>query len=169
VGVIDTENPLSDAGIVEFHLRGTAVKLLDAPAPTSAPWSTYLAGQRLAKIFEAGYIPVSIVATVASVRVWSYCMTEYLMEGTGGIWGNASAGVEIEQVVSAHTAVRDLVRAQARVQLHGDALHGARLDVVAREHGHGDLEIQSRLSGNRVRRYRDCDPLALPRATVRLS
>ena len=26
-------------------------------------------------------MPVAVVAALASVRVWAYCMTEYLMEG----------------------------------------------------------------------------------------
>ena len=54
------------------------------------PWTTYLAGQRLTKSIEAGYMPVAVVASLASVRVWAYCMTEYLMEGTMG-WGVPTA------------------------------------------------------------------------------
>ena len=48
----------------------------------ASPWTTYLAGQRLTKSIEAGFMPVEVVAALASVRVWAYCMTEYLMEGT---------------------------------------------------------------------------------------
>lgn len=169
VGVIDTENPLSDTGVVEFHLRGTAVQLADAPAPSTTPWSTFLAGQRLAKVFEAGYAPVSIVTTVASVRVWSYCVTEFLVEGTGGMWATAGGAAEIHQIVDAQSQVRDLARARVRAALHGDGLHGAHLEVSAREFAKGDLEFQSRLSGNRVRRFKDFDPLEVPRPTVRLS
>jgi hypothetical protein len=169
VGVIDSENPLSDTGVVEFHLRGTAVKVIDASAPTETPWSTFLAGQRLAKTFEAGYAPVSIVTSVASVRVWAYCVTEYLMEGAGGMWSNAGGAAEIVQIVDAQSKVRDLARARVRSSLHGDALHGAHLEVSTREFSKGDLEFQSRLSGNRVRRFKDFDPLAVPQPTVRLS
>jgi uncharacterized protein YbjQ (UPF0145 family) len=177
VGVIDSENPLSDTGVVEFHLRGTAVKVIDMPvaqaasaaAPAAMPWSTFLAGQRLAKVFESGYAPVSIVTAVASVRVWAYCITEYLMEGTGGMWSNAGGAGEIVQIADAQNSVRDLVHTRVRSALHGDALHGAHLDVSTREFSKGDLELQSRLTGNRVRRFKDFDPLALPRATVRLS
>ena len=169
VGVIDSENPLSDTGVVEFHLRGTAVRLLDAPEPSESPWSTFLAGQRLAKVFEAGYAPVSIVTAVASVKMWAYCMTEYLMEGTGAGWGNASGPAEIGQVVDAQNQVRELVRARVRSSLHGDALHGAHLEVSAREFAKGDIEFQSRLSGNRVRRFKDFDPLPVAQPTVRLS
>jgi uncharacterized protein YbjQ (UPF0145 family) len=169
VGVVDSENPLSDTGVLEFHLRGTAVKLRDAPAPTQTPWSTFLAGQRLAKVFEAGYAPVSIVTSVASIRVWAYCVTEYLMEGTGGAWTGAVGTFEVDQIVNAQTKVRDLARSRVRATLHGDSLHGANLVVSQREHAKGDLELQSRLSGNRVRRFKDFDALRVAQPTVRLS
>ena len=173
VGVIDTETPLGDVGVTEFHVRGTAVKVLDTPAPTSSPWNTYLAGQRLAKVFEAGYAPVSIVASVSSVRVWAYCVTEYLMEGfAGSMWTNApnaSSAVEIDQIVTAQTWSRQRVRSAARAQLHGDALHGADLRLVEREFEKGDLEIQAVLRGNRIRRFKEFDALPVPQPTVRLS
>jgi uncharacterized protein YbjQ (UPF0145 family) len=168
VGVVDTVSRLTDANVTEFHLWGTAVKVLDTPAPTSAPWSTYLAGQRLAKVFEAGYVPVSIVAAVSSIRVWAYCVTEYLMEGMG-LWSNSTAPTEIEQIVSAMSHVRSTVRTSARDQLHGDALHGADLQLGEREFEKGDLEVEAVLRGNRIRRYKDFDPLPVPTPTVRLS
>jgi uncharacterized protein YbjQ (UPF0145 family) len=80
VDVLDTQNPLSEASVIEFHVTGTAVKVLDAPAPTQSPWSTYLAGQRLAKIFEAGYAPVSIIASLASIlneRHWRLVVEQH--------------------------------------------------------------------------------------------
>ncbi|HEY5267085.1 MAG TPA: heavy metal-binding domain-containing protein [Acidimicrobiales bacterium] len=169
VGVLDSESSFGEAGVIEFHARGTAVRVLDAPPPTQSPWSTYLAGQRLAKVFEAGYVPVSIVASVASIRVWSSCVTEYLMEGTTGMWSNSTGAVEIDQLVSAQSIARDVARSKVRAQLLGDALHGASLDVVTREFSKGDFEIQSHLSGNRVRRFKDVDPLDVPKPTVRLS
>lgn len=167
VGVVDTETML-ESGVVEFHLRGTAVTLLDAAAPTTAPWTTYLAGQRLAKIFEAGYAPVSVVAAISSMRVWAYCMTEFLMGGSGGMWGNPYSA-EIDQLVRAQTYARSAAREGARGQLHGDALHGAVLTTYEREFGQGDYEIQALLRGNRIRRFKDFEALSVPEATVRLS
>lgn len=167
VGVVDTVGQLSDLGVIEFHIRGTAVAVRDSPAPTT-PWSTYLAGQRLAKVFEAGLMPVAVVAAVASVRVWAYCITEYLMGAGAGFFSGAPDPVEIDQIVSAHRHARHLVREFARVQLRGDSLHGAAVTVVEREFEQGDLEIQALLRGNCVRRFKDFDPLAVPRPTVRL-
>ena len=169
VGVIDTVGQLSDAGVIEFHLRGTAVRVRDVAAPGSI-WTTYLAGQRLAKVFEAGYAPVSIVASVASVRVWAYCITEYLMHSAGSLAWNTNTGpVEIDQIVSARTAALNLVREHARTQLHGDALHGVQLAVNEREFAEGDLEIQSLLRANRIRRVTGAAPVAPAQRTVRLS
>ncbi len=169
VGVVDTETPLAEAGVAEFHLRGTAVRVEGAPTHKGEPWTTFLAGQRLAKVFEAGYAPLSAVATVSSVRVWANCVTEYALEGTGGVFGGAGQVAEVDQVVRAHGAARDLARARVRTQLHGDALHGADLLATTREHGPGDLEIQVRLKGNRVRRVAPFSPLPVPQLTVALS
>lgn len=165
VGVLDSETPLVGAGVIEYHVRGTAVRVAGSPAATTTPWTTYFAGQRLAKSFEAGFAPVSIVATIASVRVWAYCITEYLMGGGGlGGWSPGVGAVEIEQTVRAHSQVRELVRANARAELHG-----VQLRVVEHEYERGDLEIQALLRGNRLRRVGAFQALAVPRPTVRLS
>lgn len=167
VGLVDTSERLSDLGVVEFRVQGTAVRVEDAPAPAQ-PWTTYLAGQRLAKLVEAGYAPVSIAAAIASVRVWAYCVTEYLTEGTSRGWGMQTAGVEIEQAAKAQMAARRLAREHVRAQLGGDSLHGAEMVASEREIGSGDREVQCILRGNRVRRFKDFDPLPAPRPTVRL-
>ncbi len=79
-------------------------------------------------------MPVAVVASLASVRVWAYCMTEYLMEGQMGWGGYANTGPQlVEQVSKAHMAARQLARKHVRQQLAGDELHGAKIDVVTRE------------------------------------
>jgi hypothetical protein len=169
VGVVDTSERLADLGVLEFRVQGTAVRVVDGPPPPEdRPWTTYLAGQRLAKLIEAGYMPVSIAAAVASVRVWAYCITEYLTEGTNASWGGQAAGVEIEQVAKAHMAVRHLAREHVRAQLGADSLHGSAMLTTERHVGSGDLELQSILRGNRVRRFKEFDPMPTPRPTVRL-
>jgi hypothetical protein len=169
IGVTDRINPLADTGTTEFHFLGTAVKVEDGPPPAGGvPWTTYLAGQRLTKSIEAGFMPVAVVATMASVRVWAYCMTEYLMEGSRG-WGGPTSPYEVEQVSKAHMAVRQLARKQVRQQLSGDTLHGARIEVVNRELSQGDEVIDCTLRGNRMRRFKDFDDVPPPRPTVRLT
>ncbi len=169
VGLVDASERLSDMGVLEFRVQGTAVRVQDASPPAGGqPWTTYLAGQRLAKSIEAGYAPVSIAATVASVRVWAYCVTEYLSEGTTATWGYQAGAAEIEQMSKAHMAVRRLARQQVRVQLGDDSLHGASMITTERELGQGDAELQCILRGNRVRRFKKFDPLPAPRPTVRM-
>lgn len=170
VGVVDTSSRLADLGVLEFYVRGTAVRVVDGtPPPDDRPWTTYLAGQRLAKLIEAGYAPVSVAAAVASVRMWAYCITEYLLGGSGSVWAGQQSVAEITQVAAAQMAARQIAREHVRAQLHGDSLHGAQMVVSEQELGEGDQEIQCILRGNRVRRFRDFDPIPVPRPTVRLS
>ncbi len=169
VGLVDASERLGDIGVLEFRVQGTAVKVTGGQPPADGrPWTTYLAGQRLAKSVEAGYAPVSIAATVASVRVWAYCLTEYLTEGSGSSWGFQSATGEIEQTSKAHMAVRRIARQQLRSQLGTDSLHGASMVTTERELGQGDAELQCILRGNRVRRFKKFDPMPTPRPTVRM-
>ena len=139
------------------------------PAPAGGvPWTTYLAGQRLTKSIESGFMPVAVVAALASVQVWAYCMTDYLIRGSMG-WGTPSGPTVVEQIGKAHMAARQLARKHVRRQSAGDELHGASIDIVTRELGEGDQVIDCTLRGNRVRRFKDFDPVALPRPTVRLA
>jgi hypothetical protein len=167
--VVDRVAQVADTGTTEFHFLGTAVTVEGGPPPAGGvPWSTYLAGQRLTKSIEAGFMPVAVVASLASVRVWAYCMTEYLMEGQFGS-GYVPGGPQlVDQVSKAHMAARQLARKHVRQQLAGDELHGARIDVSARELSEGDEVIDCTLRGNRVRRFKDFDPIEPPRPTVRL-
>jgi hypothetical protein len=169
VGVVDTSYPLADMGVLEFKVQGTAVKVEGgAPPSDGRPWTTYLAGQRLAKLVEAGYAPVSIAASVASVRVWANCVTASLSEGSNSMYSVAQPGSEIDQTVKAHSVVRRLARLRVRDQLEHDSLHGAEMVTTEREMGEGDAELQCILRGNRVRRFREFDPMPPPVPTVRL-
>ena len=169
IGVVDRVTPVADSQTSEFHFLGTAVTVEDGPPPAGGvPWTTYLAGQRLTKSIEAGFMPVAVVASMASVRVWAYCITEYQMEGGRG-WGNTNQAAEVEQVIRAHMAVRQLARKHVRQKLVGDALHGVQIDVDKRELAQGDEVIDCTIRGNRVRRFKDFDVVPSPRPTVRLS
>jgi hypothetical protein len=169
IGVVDRVTPVADSQTSEFHFLGTAVTVEDGPPPAGGvPWTTYLAGQRLTKSIEAGFMPVAVVASMASVRVWAYCITEYQMEGGRG-WGNTTQAGEVEQVIRAHMAVRQLARKHVRQKLVGDALHGVQIDVEKRELAQGDEVIDCTIRGNRVRRFKDFDAVPSPRPTVRLS
>jgi hypothetical protein len=171
IGVVDTTRHLADMNVTEFHILGTAVVVEGADAaPGASPWTTYLAGQRLAKLVEAGYMPVSVVAALASVRVWAYCVTEMLMEGTlSRFGGNYLPVSEVEQLSRAHMAARSLAREHVRSQLGNDTLQGALIVANTQSLAQGDEVIECALRGTRVRRFKDFDPMDAPRPTVRLS
>ena len=167
IAVVDREEHLSDTRLIEFKVHGTAVVVEGSPRPKT-PWSTYLAGQRLVKLIEAGWMPISVLATLASVRVWAYCVTEFLLRGQSYAFGMQIQGTEIEQLSRAHLAVRSIARERMRSQLFGDELHGVALGMREFEFGEGDLELQCTMKGTRVRRFKDFDPMAPPRPTVNL-
>jgi len=169
IGVVDDRHPLAGTGTQEFSARGTAVVVPGADPPAE-PFSTLLAGQRLAKLIEAGFAPVSVVAAASSVAMLGNCITTYQLSGTSTGWfAGAGAVTEIAQVGRAQWAVRNLAREQARGQLHGDTLHGTSMDVFEREMGEGSLAIQCVIRGNRVRRFKDFSPLPAPAPVVRLT
>jgi len=95
IGVTHSFRTLIDSNIREFHLTGTAVRIGDLPKPTT-PFATFLAGQRLVKLIEAGYMPVSVVASLAEVAVYGYCITEALLSGAyygQGLGGGFPSGI----------------------------------------------------------------------------
>lgn len=174
VGVVDEMRPLVGGSTVEFRASATAVVVHDAPKP-AVPFSTYLSGQRLAKLIEAGFAPVSVVATLSAVRMLGYCITHYQLAGSnvGSWYGPGAGGVSgvgpIDQVNRAETAARRLARERVREQLGPDILHGATLQRTEREIGEGDLTIQCTLKGTRARRFKDFDPLPDAVPVVRLT
>ena len=168
VAVSDRVHQLAEVSVTEFHLLGTAVVVEDGPAPAAGPWTTYLAGQRLVKLFQAGFAPIAIVAVLTSVRIWANCITAYLMEGGMYSWGGYGPH-EIDQVAKAHMAGRGLARERVRAQLGADVLHGAHMEMTRREIGAGDGVVECTLAGTRVRRFKAFDPLPPALPTVRLA
>jgi hypothetical protein len=173
IGVDDGMRPLAGGNTVEFSASGTAVAIPGAAKP-STPFSTYLSGQRLAKLLEAGFVPVSVAATLSSVQMLGYCITHYQLAGTtpGNWYGSMSGGLggvsPVDQVNRAEAAARRIARERIRHQLGTDILHGASLEQSEREIGEGDLTIQCLIKGNRVRQYKDFDPLPDPAPVVSL-
>ena len=167
IGVVDRSSELIDRDIHEFHIYGTAV-VVDGSPPPRQIWTSYLSGQRLAKLLEAGFMPTSIVASMASVRMWPVCVTEYLMRGTTFMMGGQSpTGAEITQFADAQMQARRLVRDQVKSALGRDNLHGADLQTSVREASEGQVQVDCVLRGTRVHRFRPSDPLPPPQLTVR--
>ncbi len=169
VGVLDSTASLGDMGVLEFRAQGTAVRVAGSPGPPGEPWSTYLAGERLTKLIEAGYAPVSVAVAMASVRVLANCITQYLAQGAPGMYGSGRPTTEVEQTARGHMAVRDLARRSIRAAVGPDSLHAATLSATTADLGEGDAELQCVIRGNRVRRFKAFDPVPPPVPTVRLS
>ncbi len=168
IGIVDRAMPLDETGVTEFHILGTAV-VVDGAEPPPQPFTTYLAGQRLAKLLEAGFMPVAVATALASVRVWASCVTEILMGGQTTFGVNWGTSHEVNQISEAHAAVREIAREHVRRQLGSDTLHGCRLEMSGRSVDEGDQVIECTLRGTGVRRFRDAEPLEAPRPTVRLT
>jgi uncharacterized protein YbjQ (UPF0145 family) len=167
VGVVDDVSQLLGWGVTEFRMSGTAVRVPGAERPAE-PFTTFLSGQRLTKLLEAGFVPVSVVAALSSVQMYGYCITHYQLAGTAtSNW--ASGGVHaIAQVNKAQRATRHIARDRIRRQLGSDSLHGAVLDEYEHEIGEGDLAMQCRMKGTRVRRYKAFDEFPEAEPVVRL-
>ena len=176
IDIIDKTIFHPDSSTFEFSLSGTAVAVEGADAPT-VPFTTFLAGQKLNKLIEAGFAPVAIALGIAAVGVMSSCITEYQLRGVGyprlgGVLGGAPGGWgvpqgEVEQVARAHAAARSIVRERVRSTLGGDILHGARLEVTWQESQEGP-QIDATIHGNRVRRFKPFAQMDPPRPVVRL-
>ncbi len=164
IGVTNTLRPMFGGTVHEFHLTGTAVRIAGAQAPAT-PFSTYLSGQRLVKLFEAGFMPVSVVSTLVAVGVYASCVTVWASEGQGYSYQPG----EITQVSAAVQSAVDLANARIAASLEGDILHGASMECTTREGGQGDRVIECTLHGSRVRRFRPFDPMDRPRPTVSLA
>lgn len=172
IGIVDRSIHHTENATFEISLSGTAVGVDGCDAPVS-PFTTFLAGQKLNKLVEAGFAPVEIALGVSSVGVISSCITEYQLRGSGsvfgtnvGSWGGAQQG-EIDQLTRAQVAARSLVRDRVRKQLGGDVLHGAALTVRTIESQEGP-QIETVLRGNRVRVFKEFAKMPTPRPVVRL-
>src|ERR1019366_2823261 len=76
IGIVRSDDGRSSIGAHEFTLQGTAVAVEGVERPQQ-PFTTFLAGQKLNKLFEAGFVPVSLAASLISVQVYASCITEY--------------------------------------------------------------------------------------------
>ncbi len=172
IDVVDRSIHHAENATFEITLSGTAVGIEGVARP-KIPFATFLAGQKLNKLVEAGFAPVDIALGISAVGVIASCITEYQMRGGGmpfgasaGGWGAPPTG-EIEQVVRAQIAARTLVRERVRSELKGDTLHGAALSVRTIESSEGP-QIEATIRGNRVRSFKAFVVPVPPRPVVQL-
>jgi hypothetical protein len=170
VGVTEVVDELADDDVTQFHVWGTAVVAERWPAPP-APWTTTLAGPRLGKLVEAGFLPVSTIvsratallvltpaklAEAASYHYWT-AASSTLVDGSGQAsvisppMRDPSRSDPAGLLASLHMEVRRRARDQVRAVIGGDHLYDVAMDFDQEElemHTHLDCILR----GNRVRR-----------------
>jgi hypothetical protein len=160
VGVrTEMSHPTSETSC-EVHLYGTAVALAGAPA-VERPWATQLAGHKLAKLVEAGFVPGWLAYTRCTAMMAEGCYMEYY--GSGG----CGTGYQVQPVRDAHELARSEAIGAARQVAAGGAMYDVQMFVHESER-YNATYITCSLLGSVVRRVRQAMPLATPVATLNL-
>jgi hypothetical protein len=161
VGVTTEMSHPTNANSCEVHLYGTAVLSPGAPAPQQV-WSTQLAGHKLAKLVEIGYVPSSVGYSRCTVMMVEGCNMEYYGSGRCG------TGYIINPIQDAHSLARSGAIEVARQMSHGVSMYGVSMEVHETE-GRGTSYVTCSLRGSLVRRVRATLPVGSPVTTVSLA
>lgn len=160
VGVrTDMGHPTNETSC-EVHLYGTAVVAAGAPAP-ERPWATQLAGHKLAKLIEAGFVPGWLAYTRCTTMMAEGCYMEYY--GTG----RCGTGYQIQPIKDAHELARSEAIAAAQRAAAGGAMYDVKMFVHESER-YNATYITCSLLGSVVRRVRPTMPIATPVASLNL-
>lgn len=144
----------------EMHLYGTAVVVEGARAPGQL-WSTQLAGHKLAKLIETGYVPASVAYARCTAVMAEGCYMEYY--GTG----RAGTGYEIQPLKDAHEVARNGTIEAVRRYPGNASLYGVHMEVHEAE-GRGCTYITGALLGSLVRLVQPALPITRPVPTLNL-
>jgi hypothetical protein len=144
----------------EAHLYGTAVRSLSGSPPPYV-WTTRLAGHKLAKLVEAGFVPHSVVYARNTSVLAEGCIMESFKQGFGG-------GAAIDPLHYLHTQVRELALADARRLAPNESLYDVDMAVHEFEAPRASY-LTCTLLGSAVRKVRHTLSLPVPVATVSLA
>jgi len=160
VGVTtDMSHPTNESSC-EIHLYGTAVIVTGAAAPQQ-PWSTQLAGHKLAKLIEIGFVPSSVAYSRCTAIMAEGCYMEYYGSGRCG------TGYVISPLQDAHELARSgAINTAKSISAH-TSLYDVRMQVHESERYHSTY-ITCSLLASLVRRARSSPPVARPIPTVNL-
>jgi hypothetical protein len=145
----------------EVHLYGTAVVVSGSAAPQQL-WSTEIAGHKLAKLVEMGFVPTSVVYSRCTAMMAEGCYMEYYGSGRCG------TGYVITPLQDAHNLARTVALRAAEQYLANTSLYDVRMEVRESERYHSTY-ITCSLLGSLVRRARSATPVAPPVPTVSLA
>ena len=160
IGVVDDRHTFVDTPALEYRVLGTAVRVSGAPPPTTTPWTTHLAGQRLVNVITSGYMPISAVVERTWIVVWPYCMTRFFLEGKvlqRDLMGDPVQ--EVDQVSDAKMKVVEIALGHVREQAQGDPVYGIHIDFGDEHFGTGAWVTDVTVRASRLRRF---DPEAQP-------
>jgi Putative heavy-metal-binding len=164
-GVVGLSMELShptNAQSCEVHLYGTAVRAPSAEAPRRR-WCTRLAGHKLAKLVEIGFVPETVAYTRCTAVLVEGCATEYYNTQMG-----AYSGETVVPERDLHETARSFAVDEARRLAEHTSMYDVTMRVDEAEHM-GSSFLTCTLTGSLVRRVRSTLPLASPLPTVRLS
>lgn len=161
VGVTTEFNHPTNQNSCEVHLYGTAVRSTAGPPPAQI-WTTQLAGHKLAKLVEAGYVPYSVAFARSTAMLAEGCIMEYFKRGI------SYAGEMVAPLRDVHHQARQLTLEQAQRAAGEHSLYDVRMGTAEHE-GARSSYVTGTLLGSIVRKVRHTLPLPDPISTVTLS
>jgi len=144
----------------EMHLYGTAI-VVEGAAPPEEPWTTQVAGHKLAKLVEMGFVPSSVTYARCTAVMSEGCFMEYYGSGRAG------TGYTVTPLQDAHELARTGAVDAALRRAQGASLYGVHMEVHEAE-GQGAVYLTGALLGSLVRKVRPTAPMAAPVATMNL-
>jgi len=163
IGVRDSVLPLQRLGASEFKMVGTAVRRVEGVHTTRQPWTTYLVGQSLVKLLEAGLMPMEIRSSYVNLVAVHTPISRWLGRG------QSVASSEITEYERFRELGYELVRQRIEDSVGGDELHGVSLEQSHREAGALVASSETWIRGTMVRRFSAGSDVIAPRLTLDIS
>ena len=163
IGVQDSLAPLQDQGASQFKMIGTAVRRIEDQKSTEIPWTTYLDGQALMKLLEAGRMPMEITSSYLNLVAVHTPITEWLRTG------QSVASKEITEFQRFRELGYELIRQRIHTSLVGDELHGVTLAQSEHEASRLVASSETWIRGTKVRRFLKDSSAPPPRFTLDLA
>jgi hypothetical protein len=160
IGVRDSVLPVQNLGASEFKMIGTAVRRIEGSHNAAQPWTTYLAGQSLVKLLEAGLMPMEIRSSYVNLVAVHTPITRWLGRG------QSVASSEITEYQRFRELGYELVRERIKDSVRGDELHGVTLEQSYREVGAPVASSETWIRGTKVRRFSAGSEVVAPRLTL---
>jgi Putative heavy-metal-binding len=159
VGVqVDMSHP-TNQNSSEVHLWGTAVRVPGAaPGPI---WATRIAGHKLAKLVEAGYVPSEVIYARCTGVMYEGCYMEHYGPRM------VAAGTPLAPIQDVHNLARGRALQEASRLTNGQSLYDVELSAHESESGETTY-VTVQVLGSAVRRVRPTSPLAVPIPTLSL-